>query len=143
MRNAIIGIIIGIVVGIAVGTAVVAPRMPRDGGPETDRISGPVPQAAVPRIAAPLPPPKPQSSPSRLRMASAYASSLPQMGTLAKRVETEIWKVSAGALEIRFHEPGALVPAAEMFNAVSAGAIDAAFSSPGFWADRVKALTLF
>lgn len=142
MRNAIVGIVIGVVVGIAIGTTVIAPRLTRESAPRAERTIGPAPEAPA-RVVAPLPPSKPQADPLRLRMASAYASSLPQMGTLAKRVETEIWKVSGGTLEIRFHEPGALVPAAEMFGAVSAGAIEAAFSSPGFWADRIKALTLF
>ncbi|MCH7935653.1 MAG: TRAP transporter substrate-binding protein [Proteobacteria bacterium] len=76
-------------------------------------------------------------------MASAYASTLPQLGTLAKRLDRDIWRVSDGRLEIKFYEPGTLVPPLEMFDAVRAGAIDAAFSTPGFWGNKVPALQLF
>jgi TRAP-type mannitol/chloroaromatic compound transport system substrate-binding protein len=78
-----------------------------------------------------------------LKMASAYASTLPQLGTLAKRVDRDIWRVSDGTLEIKFYEPGALVPPLEMFDAVRAGVIDAAFSTPGFWGNKIPALQLF
>lgn len=77
------------------------------------------------------------------KMGSAYASTLPQLGTLAKKLDRDIWRVSNGMLEIKFYEPGALVPPLEMFDAVRAGAIDAAFSSPGFWGNKVPALQLF
>ncbi len=97
--------------------------------------------ATVAAMPPPAPPPEPRTI--RLRMGSAYAGSLPQMGTLAKRLDREIWRVSDGRLEIKFHEPGALVPPLEMFDAVRAGAIDAAFSSPGFWGNKVPALQLF
>ncbi len=79
----------------------------------------------------------------RLKMASAYSSSLPQLGTMAKKLDRDIWRVSAGSLEIKFYEPGALVPPLEMFDAVRTGVIDAAFSSPGFWGNKVPALQLF
>ena len=78
-----------------------------------------------------------------LKMASAYASTLPQLGTLAKRLDQDIWRVSDGTLEIKFYEPDALVPTLEMFDAVRAGAIDAAFSTPGFWGNKIPALQLF
>ncbi|MCH7863939.1 MAG: TRAP transporter substrate-binding protein [Proteobacteria bacterium] len=76
-------------------------------------------------------------------MGSAYASTLPQLGTLAKKLDRDIWRVSDGRLEIKFHEPGTLVPPLEMFEAVRAGVIDAAFSSPGFWGNKIPALQLF
>jgi TRAP-type mannitol/chloroaromatic compound transport system substrate-binding protein len=77
------------------------------------------------------------------KMASAYPSSLPQLGTLATKLDRDIWRVSDGMLEVKFHEPGALVPPLKMFDAVRAGVIDAAFSSPGFWGNKIPALQLF
>ena len=62
---------------------------------------------------------------------------------MAKRLTREIRRVSGGTIEIKFHEPGALVPPPETFDAVASGAIDAAFSSPGDWADKIPALHLF
>jgi len=93
----------------------------------------------------PLASPSPITGPTTVhwKMGSAYPSSLPQLGTLAKKLERDIWRVSDGLLEIKFFEPGALVPPLEMFDAVRAGVIDAAFSSPGFWGNKVPALRLF
>lgn len=88
-------------------------------------------------------PPAPGPETIHWKMGSAYPASLPQLGTLAKKLEHDIWRVSDGLLEIKFFEPGALVPPLEMFDAVRAGAIDAAFSSPGFWGNKIPALQLF
>jgi TRAP-type mannitol/chloroaromatic compound transport system substrate-binding protein len=77
------------------------------------------------------------------KMAGTFSSSLPQLGTLGTRLEEQIAKVSGGSLEIRFYEPNALVPPLESFDAVSIGAIDAAFSTPGFWGGKVPALQVF
>jgi len=76
-------------------------------------------------------------------MASAYSGKLPQIGSLAKRLEQETWRISGGQMEIRFNEPDTLVPSAEIFDAVASGAIDAAFASPGLWRDKAPALQLF
>ena len=91
----------------------------------------------------PVPPPPAKLGTLHWKMGSAYASTLPQLGTLATKLDRDIWRVSNGMLEIKFFEPGALVPPLEMFNAVRAGAIDAAFSSPGFWGNKIPALQLF
>jgi TRAP-type mannitol/chloroaromatic compound transport system substrate-binding protein len=81
--------------------------------------------------------------PVKWKMAATFASTLPQLGTLGKRLEAEIAKVSGGNIELRFFEPGALVPPLEVFDAVSSGAVDAAFSTPGFWGGKVPALQVF
>ncbi len=97
----------------------------------------------IPFHAHPEPPPPAGPAAIHWKMGSAYASTLPQLGTLAKKLERDIWRVSNGMLEIKFFEPGALVPPLEMFDAVRAGVIDAAFSSPGFWGNKIPALQLF
>ena len=138
MRDAIIGIIVGVVVGVVVGATVIAPRLhPRGGGPTA--AGGPASS-----VAAPIPAATTLSGRQvRWTMGSAYAPSLPLAGTLAKRVESGIWRVSAGGMELRYHEPGTLAPTADLFDAVATGAIDAAFASPGLWIDKVPALQLF
>ena len=100
-------------------------------------------QAEVAIAAGPLVPKQSSNPVVRWKMASAYGSTLPQLGTLGKRLEKRIWHVSGGRIEIKFYEPGTLVPPFEMFNAVAAGAIDAAFSTPGYWERRIPALQLF
>lgn len=81
--------------------------------------------------------------PIRWKMTSTFPSSLTQLGTLGKRFSSEIDKISNGDLEIKFYEPGALAPALEGFDAVSYGAIEAGWSTPGYWAGKESALQLF
>ncbi|WP_026381259.1 TRAP transporter substrate-binding protein [Afifella pfennigii] len=78
-----------------------------------------------------------------LNMASTYPGSLTQLGTLGKAIEESIDKMSGGELEVKFFEPGALVPALEVFDAVSNGSVDAAWSTPGYWQGKEPALALF
>lgn len=119
-------------------------------GPYGNQSAAPLPAetppAGPPKIPLhdhPEPPPSADPATIHWKMGSAYASTLPQLGTLAKKLERDIWRVSNGMLEIKFFEPGALVPPLEMFDAVRADVIDAAFSSPGFWGNRIPALQLF
>lgn len=77
------------------------------------------------------------------RMASAYGMTAPELGNLAKRIEETIWRASDGQFKIRVHDPGSLVAPDQMFDAVRSGTIDAAFSSPADWADKIPALGLF
>ena len=79
----------------------------------------------------------------RWNMASAYGSKLTQLGTLGVRLSEEMEAVSGGSLRFKFFEPGALVPALEMFDAISAGSIDAGWSTPGYWTGKNEAFALF
>ncbi len=79
----------------------------------------------------------------RWRMASTFPSSLTILGTMGKRVETLSRDISGGSIEIKFYEPGALTPPFEIFDAVSYGAIEAGWSTSGYWAGREPALQLF
>jgi len=102
------------------------------------------PLVSIPPVIPPRDhPPTPGPATIHWKMASAYPGSLPQLGTMAQKLDRDIWRVSDGLLEIKFHEPGALVAPLEMFDAVRAGVIDAAFSSPGFWGNKLPALQLF
>ncbi len=148
MRNAVIGIIIGVVIGVVFGTTVIAPRLTNDSptnrltqAANVDQSRPAIKSAEV--AAGPLVPKQSSAPVVRWKMASAYSSSLPQLGTLGKRLEKRIWRVSGGHIEIKFYEPDALVPQKEMFDAVAAGAIDAAFSTPGYWENKIPALQLF
>ncbi|MBZ0162159.1 MAG: TRAP transporter substrate-binding protein [Notoacmeibacter sp.] len=84
-----------------------------------------------------------KAEPVRLKMASTYPSSLTQLGTLGKILEDNINSASGGDVQIKFFEPGALVPALEVFDAVKNGSVDAAWSTPGYWQGKEPALALF
>ena len=79
----------------------------------------------------------------RWKMASAFPGKLVQLGSLGKNLSDKVDRVSGGNIQLKFFEPNALVPPLEMFDAVSSGSIDAAWSTPGYWFGKEKALTLF
>lgn len=154
MRNAAIGLLIGIIAGIVLGTTVIAPRLAlnikQDIGltdePQPVPESEPAVSAEVPdRPEAGKPDAGKPANPdvTRINMASAYAGKLVSHGTLAKRLERTVWRISDGALDLRFHPPGAMVPDKEALDAVASGAVDAYFTDLDRLSDRNPALTLF
>ena len=79
----------------------------------------------------------------RLKMGSTFPSGLVQLGTLGKQLETNINAMSGGSIQIKMFEPGALVPALELFDAIKSGAVDSGWSAPGYWQGKEPAVTLF
>ncbi len=79
----------------------------------------------------------------RWKMASWFPKSLTQLGTLGLNVSETLDRVSGGNIELKYFEPGALVPPAECFDSVSTGAVDACWSTPGYWYGKNSALALF
>jgi len=69
-----------------------------------------------------------------LNMASVFPSSLALLGDSGVRLGQTVERATGGSLELKFFEPGALVPGLEAIPAVSRGSVDAAWSSPGFFA---------
>jgi TRAP-type mannitol/chloroaromatic compound transport system substrate-binding protein len=78
-----------------------------------------------------------------LKMGSAFPSKLVQLGSLGKSLSDKVERISGGSVRLKFFEPHALVPPLEMFDAISAGSLDAAWSTPGYWFGKEKALALF
>ncbi|HIC77130.1 MAG TPA: TRAP transporter substrate-binding protein, partial [Candidatus Dadabacteria bacterium] len=76
-------------------------------------------------------------------MPSTFPGSLVQIGTLGVRFQNQIHLVSGGNMTIKFFEPSALVPALEIFDSVSSGAVDSGWSTAGYWAGKVPALQFF
>ncbi len=74
------------------------------------------------------------------KMQSAFPSSLDHLGPSALRFSDKVYSMSGEKFRIKFHEPGALVPALETFDAVSKGAIESAWTSPGYHAGRYAGL---
>lgn len=141
MRNIVIGLIIGTVVGIVIGATVIAPRLQRTapGAAATTPASPPPPAdlaKQLPRVLVP----RPDLS---IKMASAFPPDTPVAGELARRIDARIWEISHGQFEIRSFPPGALVPPADVYDAVAAGSIDAAFAPAQAGAGRAPALALF
>jgi TRAP-type mannitol/chloroaromatic compound transport system substrate-binding protein len=81
--------------------------------------------------------------PINWKLTSAFASTTPLLIPAINAFIDNVDVISDGNIKIRFFEPGALVPAFEMFDAVSSGSIDAGYATPGFWAGKEPALQLF
>ncbi len=74
------------------------------------------------------------------QMQSTYPGSLTQLGTLGKWVAERVTNITDGEITLEFQEPGAIVPALEVFDAVASGAVETGWSTPGYWAGKVPAL---
>ena len=74
------------------------------------------------------------------KMQSAWAQTVPLAGESGVRFVDEVSKMSEGKFQIKFFEPGALVPALEAFDAVSKGSIESAWTTPGYHAGKYPGL---
>ncbi len=82
-------------------------------------------------------------TPTRWRMHSAYNKSLPVAGATAFNIAESVKLVSDGKFDIKVFEPGAIVAGAQYYDAVSKGAINAAYGSPGFNVGKNSAYAFF
>jgi TRAP-type mannitol/chloroaromatic compound transport system substrate-binding protein len=79
----------------------------------------------------------------RWKLASSYGSQIDVLGQNIIRVIDNIKAMSDGNFVIQFNEPGALVPALEVFDAVSTGSVDASYTTTGFHAGKVPHMIFF
>ncbi|UCE31889.1 MAG: hypothetical protein JSW68_02835, partial [Burkholderiales bacterium] len=78
-----------------------------------------------------------------LVMQSIYPGTLPLLGDTGKKLGDRLAAVTGGELQIEFNDPGALVASNEIWDAVSTGAVDAAWYSPGFAQGIIPSAALF
>jgi TRAP-type mannitol/chloroaromatic compound transport system substrate-binding protein len=81
--------------------------------------------------------------PTRIEVASMFPAAMPLLGADAHRLDRQVERLSAGALQLVFHDPDALVPAAETVDAVADGRVDAAWAGAGWFAARDSAFAMF
>ena len=77
------------------------------------------------------------------KMHSAWGSQVPHLGTNAVRFADNIVRMSGGDFNVKFFEPGALVPANEGFDATSKGSIEMAWTTAGYDTGKYPALSFF
>ncbi|MGI9433893.1 MAG: TRAP transporter substrate-binding protein [Geminicoccaceae bacterium] len=77
------------------------------------------------------------------KMQSAFGSQLAHLGTSGVRFSKNLDRLSAGSLELKFFEPGALVPALECFDAASQGSVESCYTTPGYHAGKIPAASFF
>ena len=79
----------------------------------------------------------------RVQMAGAFPSSMGILGPAQLRTVDLIKKLSNGSIDIRFFEPGALVPGSQYFDAVSNGSLDMAYTAAGYFTGKDIAFAMF
>ncbi|NKB51617.1 MAG: ABC transporter substrate-binding protein [Rhizobiaceae bacterium] len=77
------------------------------------------------------------------RMVTSWPKNLPGPGVTAQRLADSITKMSDGALTVKLHAAGELVPALEVFSAVSGGVAHMGHTASLFWGGKVSAAPLF
>jgi TRAP-type mannitol/chloroaromatic compound transport system substrate-binding protein len=79
----------------------------------------------------------------RWKMQSTFGGSLVHLGESGVRFSKTIETISQGDIQIRFFEPGALVPALQAFDAVSNGSVDASWTTAGYHVGKIPAIAFF
>lgn len=77
-----------------------------------------------------------------IEMTSAFAKTLPILGTAAVDFVEKINSIS-GEVEFEHFDPNKLVPTLEALDAVSSGSVDSAFATSGYWQGKITAASLF
>ncbi|MXX89451.1 MAG: TRAP transporter substrate-binding protein [Boseongicola sp. SB0677_bin_26] len=78
-----------------------------------------------------------------LKTPIAFSTSLPGLGSPIPRVAEQLDLMSGGTLKMKVYEPGELVPAFEILDAVSTGKINSGYTTAGYWAGKIPAAPLF
>jgi len=79
----------------------------------------------------------------RVQMAGAFPSTMMILGPAQLRTVDLIKKLSNGSIDIRFFEPGALVPGSQYFDAISNGSLDMAYTAAGYFTGKDIAFAMF
>jgi TRAP-type mannitol/chloroaromatic compound transport system substrate-binding protein len=79
----------------------------------------------------------------RINLANAFPNSLTLIGEAPVKLAQKLNRLSAGTIELRVNEPGALVPALQAIQATGQGSVDAAWSNAGFFAGTDSAFNMF
>src|SRR5688572_18650026 len=79
----------------------------------------------------------------RINLANAFPNNLTLIGEAPGKLAQKLNRLSAGQIELRVNEPGALVPALQAIQATGQGSVDAAWSNAGFFAGTDSAFNMF
>jgi TRAP-type mannitol/chloroaromatic compound transport system substrate-binding protein len=86
---------------------------------------------------------KPAESKIVLRLQSAFAAALPALGECLPIFKEWVEAASDGSIEVKYFDPGKLVPVLEIHDAVSTGKIEAGYTAPVYLAGKLPSTELF
>ena len=76
----------------------------------------------------------------RWKMQSTWGSQVAINGESAVYFSNKVKEISDGRVQLRFHEPNALVPSLEVWDAVKNGSVDSGYTTPGYHAGKILSL---
>ena len=79
----------------------------------------------------------------RWKMQSAWGSKLPHLGTSGVRFTENVAEMTDNKFQIKFFEPGALIPPLECFDSVGKGSLESCWTTPGYHTGKVPAAAFF
>jgi TRAP-type mannitol/chloroaromatic compound transport system substrate-binding protein len=79
----------------------------------------------------------------RAQMAGAFPSTMLILGSAQARFLQMATEMSQGSIDIKFFEPGALMPGSQYFEAVSNGSLDMAYTASGYFTGKDIAFAMF
>lgn len=79
----------------------------------------------------------------KIKMAMTWPITMPILADTVKHYKEIVEKISGGSISIEIFPAGKLVPALGVFDAVSAGQIDAYHSAPYYWEGKNSAFNMF
>lgn len=79
----------------------------------------------------------------RIKIQSGYGLSVPVLGETIRHFEERMRALPGHDLRLRLYDVGKLVPPLQIFDAVSAGRIQAGFAFPGYWMGKIPAAAVF
>lgn len=79
----------------------------------------------------------------KLKIQSGYGLNVPVLGETIQHFEQRVKTSGRDDIRIRLYDAGKLVPPLQIFDAVTAGKIDAGFLSPFYWMGKIPAATVF
>ena len=68
-----------------------------------------------------------------LKVPICFATTLPGLGSTIHWIEDRVEIASGGTVKMKVYEPGKLMPAFEMLDAVYAGKVNASYGVSGYW----------
>ena len=77
------------------------------------------------------------------KMVTAWPKNYPGLGTAAERLADRITAMSGGRLTVKVYAAGELVPALEVFDAVSRGTAEMGHGTPYYWKGKAPAAQFF
>ncbi|MDA3789674.1 MAG: TRAP transporter substrate-binding protein [Desulfobacula sp.] len=78
-----------------------------------------------------------------LKTPLCFATSLPVLGDSIPLLAENLKMASYGNIQIKYYEPGKLIPPFEILSAVSSGKVNAGFGSGAYWQGKIPEAALF